>query len=266
MKEKYTIGETAELLGVTTQTLRYYDKIGILCPEYIDENNNYRYYSYSQFHYIDKIKYLQKFGLSLDEIKIILQDRNINNLISYLKVKKEEKEKEIKNLKSQIKDIDWYINYFIYVDKDKITNNVYKRYLPKRYIIKAPVKADEELANMEIRLAEVKSNKEYNNLNFHRQYGYKLNFESFMKSSFAPYEYFVFLNEKPDIDSSLYDELPEGEWICFKTQVLNEKWDPRILDGYIPKNKNVKMILALEFEDDLSHDWLNAYYEVQILL
>ena len=34
MKEKYTIGETAVLLGVSTQTLRYYDKIGLLPPKY----------------------------------------------------------------------------------------------------------------------------------------------------------------------------------------------------------------------------------------
>ncbi|BAK97679.1 hypothetical protein OBV_04810 [Oscillibacter valericigenes Sjm18-20] len=40
MKEHNTIGETAELLGVFTQTLRYYDK----SPKYIDEKNRYRYY------------------------------------------------------------------------------------------------------------------------------------------------------------------------------------------------------------------------------
>lgn len=266
MKEKYTIGETAELLGVTAQTLRYYDKIGLLHPEYIDDNNNYRYYSYAQFHYIDKIKYLQKFGLSLDEIKIILQDRNIENLLQYLKTKKKEKEDEIENLKSQIKDIDWYIDYFIYIDKDKITNNVYKRFLPKRYIIKTPVNANEELANMEVKLAEVKSRKEYNELHFHRQYGYKLDFDSLSKKIFAPYEYFVFLNEKPTINSSLYEELPEGEYICFKTQILNENWETEILKKYIPKDKDVKLVLALEFEDDLSHEWHDAYYEVQILL
>ncbi len=73
MKEKYTIGETAVLLGVSTQTLRYYDKIGLLPPKYIDEETGYRFYSYNQFHYIDKIKYLQGFGLSLEEIKVIIK-------------------------------------------------------------------------------------------------------------------------------------------------------------------------------------------------
>ena len=32
MKEYYRIGETASLMGITTQTLRFYDKIGLVKP------------------------------------------------------------------------------------------------------------------------------------------------------------------------------------------------------------------------------------------
>lgn len=265
MKEKYTIGETAVLLGVSTQTLRYYDKIGLLPPKYIDEETGYRFYSYNQFHYIDKIKYLQGFGLSLEEIKVIIKSGSVDSLIVYLQQKKKEKEKELVDLQRQIKDIEWYINYFIYIDKDKITDNIYKRQLQKRYIIKTPCYYEEELANMEINLAEIKSRKEYLNLKFHRQYGYKIDFQSFMKQNFYPKEYFVFLNEKPDIAQELYDELPEGEYLCFKTQILNENWNPQILKEYFLERKVPRLILALEFEDNL-HDWQDAWYEVQILI
>jgi DNA-binding transcriptional MerR regulator len=40
----YTISETAALLGVTTHTLRYYEKMGIIEPE-TNEENGYRYYT-----------------------------------------------------------------------------------------------------------------------------------------------------------------------------------------------------------------------------
>ena len=36
MKEYYRIGETASLMGITTQTLRFYDKIGLVKPVKID--------------------------------------------------------------------------------------------------------------------------------------------------------------------------------------------------------------------------------------
>ena len=51
----------------------------------------------------------------------------------------------------------------------------------------------------------------------------------------------------------------------FKTQILNENWNPKILNEYFPDGKIPKLTLALEFEDNL-HDWQDAWYEVQILL
>ena len=73
MKSYYTIGETAKLLGVTPQTLRHYEKIGILNPRKIDEHTGYRYYSFDQFHIIDRIKYLQGLGLHLNDIGQIIK-------------------------------------------------------------------------------------------------------------------------------------------------------------------------------------------------
>lgn len=39
MKELFTIGEMAKLFGVNIRTLRYYDEIGILCPETTDPDS-----------------------------------------------------------------------------------------------------------------------------------------------------------------------------------------------------------------------------------
>ena len=72
MKEYYRIGETASLMGITTQTLRFYDKIGLVKPIKIDPRTGYRYYAYEQFHFIDRIKYLQSLGMPLDDIKEVM--------------------------------------------------------------------------------------------------------------------------------------------------------------------------------------------------
>lgn len=73
MKEKYYyIGEVSSLLDISTQTLRYYDKIGLVRPAKVNEQNGYRQYTYDQIHYIERIKYLQKLGLPLTEIRMAL--------------------------------------------------------------------------------------------------------------------------------------------------------------------------------------------------
>lgn len=45
MKSKFIIGDMAKIHNVSTQTLRYYDKIGLLNPKVVDKNNGYRYYT-----------------------------------------------------------------------------------------------------------------------------------------------------------------------------------------------------------------------------
>ena len=105
MKDLYSIGEVAEIMGVSVQTLRHYDNINLLAPKYINPSTGYRYYSVDQFHFIDRIKYLQKFGLSLEEIKEILAEDNIDTLVKYLDKCKNSLEEEISKLKDTIDSI-----------------------------------------------------------------------------------------------------------------------------------------------------------------
>ncbi|KXG76215.1 Multidrug-efflux transporter 1 regulator [Thermotalea metallivorans] len=52
----YSIGEFAELIGVTQQTLRNWDKVGKLKPSHIGKSG-YRYYSQQQLqHYLGFFK------------------------------------------------------------------------------------------------------------------------------------------------------------------------------------------------------------------
>lgn len=55
MKELYSIGEVAGIMGISVQTLRNYANSELLKPQYIDEKTGYRYYSFKQFHMIDRI-------------------------------------------------------------------------------------------------------------------------------------------------------------------------------------------------------------------
>ena len=43
-----TISQLAKLRNVNINSLRYYEKLGILCPVYIDPETRYRYYALEQ--------------------------------------------------------------------------------------------------------------------------------------------------------------------------------------------------------------------------
>ncbi|MEH7503865.1 MerR family transcriptional regulator [Neobacillus drentensis] len=70
MKEKlYTIGEVSKLVNISIKALRYYDKINLFKPAFVDPETNYRYYKDSQIHILDLIKSLKYIGTPLEEMK-----------------------------------------------------------------------------------------------------------------------------------------------------------------------------------------------------
>ena len=62
-KELYTVSEFAKLRNLTAETLRHYDRIGLLKPAYIDPETNYRYYSIFQYEKLGTIKELRQLGV-----------------------------------------------------------------------------------------------------------------------------------------------------------------------------------------------------------
>lgn len=67
MDSRMRIGELAERAQVTTRTIRYYEKLGLLGPSE-REGNGYRYYTEVELERLRKIDVLKELGLSLEEI------------------------------------------------------------------------------------------------------------------------------------------------------------------------------------------------------
>lgn len=73
-KLRLTIGEFSKLCYVTVKTLRHYEKIGLLIPHEVDEWTHYRYYDLAQMDEMIRIKSLKALGLSLEEIRDMLEE------------------------------------------------------------------------------------------------------------------------------------------------------------------------------------------------
>ncbi|MFG1798332.1 MerR family transcriptional regulator [Nocardia sp. NPDC049149] len=72
-----SIGEVAELLGVATSTLRWWEKEGLISPG--DRRGGRRYYDQAEVRRLAIIQYLQETGLmSLDDIAAVLAGRAAN--------------------------------------------------------------------------------------------------------------------------------------------------------------------------------------------
>ena len=67
-----SIGTLSKLTGVHIKSLRYYDRLGILRPAYIDPASGYRYYSFPQIHVVDAIQLCVDLGIPLRQFSDFL--------------------------------------------------------------------------------------------------------------------------------------------------------------------------------------------------
>lgn len=105
-KELFQIGEVAKLFNISVSSLRHYEKIGLLMPEYVDEKTGYRYYGTSQFECLNTIRYLRVLDTPLEQISAFLQNRNLNSIQNILKQQKDEIAKKRRELEIIEKKID----------------------------------------------------------------------------------------------------------------------------------------------------------------
>lgn len=76
---EYSIQELSRLSGVTTRTLRWYDKIGLLKPCRVAESG-YRYYGAAEVDRLQDILFYRALGVALARIRQCLDDPSFDRL------------------------------------------------------------------------------------------------------------------------------------------------------------------------------------------
>ncbi len=72
--DRLTIGQLARLSGLTPRALRHYDKLGVLRPAEVSDENGYRLYDRGQVETARQIRVLRELEVPLDEVRRIVAD------------------------------------------------------------------------------------------------------------------------------------------------------------------------------------------------
>jgi len=108
-KEYYTIGDVSKICNISKKALRFYDKIGLISPDKVSDDTNYRFYTRNTLLCVPIIKYYKQMGFKLDEMTELLEGN------SYVMFEKNFRRKieELKDLEKHIYEKyvsvkDWY--------------------------------------------------------------------------------------------------------------------------------------------------------------
>lgn len=204
MKLNYKIGEIASIYEISTDTLRHYEKEGLLIPN--RSNNGYREYSIFDIWKLNIIQTMKSLGVQLKDIKYFLENRSIDKEIELLLDEKKYIEKKIKSLENQNMHIKNRLNSLKTAKNIKNFCEVEIKYIEDRKVIY--VEKDISTDNQVDLAYSHLSNIEKNSIHFfNRDFGVISTIENIKNKNFNSYNkaFLVISN-----DDAIYDDIIEG--------------------------------------------------------
>ncbi|MBN7774542.1 MerR family transcriptional regulator [Clostridium aminobutyricum] len=108
-KEYYSVGEVSKICNISKKAVRFYDKIGLISPDKVCDDNNYRFYNRKTLLSVPIIKYYKQMGFKLEEMRSFLEGGTYSMLEKAFRQKIDnlkEMESEIFKMYTSVKD--WY--------------------------------------------------------------------------------------------------------------------------------------------------------------
>lgn len=216
--DRMKIGEMAQFNQVSIPTLRLYDKVGILKPCYTDPDTNYRYYSINQKARLDMIQYMKELGMSLGEIKVILEQGDLQRIESTLISKKRQVKEQIAQLEMRLNAISRAIESVERFRKAPTCGMITVEYIPHRMIYSMHTDInfyEHDISTYEYILGQLKNDIIEHHLPqiYYCNAGTVLPLENFLEQRLVSNEIFVFVDDDFPASQSVR-RIDSGMYAC----------------------------------------------------
>lgn len=145
--KRYKIGEVSELLGISTQSIRYYESLGIIKPEK-NPISGYRYYSAWDINMLVRARAYRQQGFTVNEVVAIMTDFNLTHTVDALSRKEGELRQEIAEKVKLIMNV--RDNQRILQDAISGRNKITFEYRPAMHFLQSQVGYDMIISRKEI--------------------------------------------------------------------------------------------------------------------
>lgn len=138
-KQLLSIGNISRQTGVHIKSLRYYDRIGILPPAYIDPETGYRYYDFAQIQLVEAIQLCVELDIPLNQFtEFLTKDKKsirYGKLIAYGSMLADEK---IKAINDKLHILDEMQKHIRHAENYRFHNGPIKRSMPEKHCWTVP--------------------------------------------------------------------------------------------------------------------------------
>ena len=270
--QKLSIGQMAELNHVSEQTLRLYDKEGLLVPRCVDPVTGYRYYHIIQSAKLDLIQNMKVYGMTLRQIRSFLDSNDpaaLREMLSEQAASIEERIRQLRRSQSAItRTLDNYRRY----EAMPRNGEIFLEYIPERRIFRYSCDVnyfDQDESGYEYMLRQMKTNLVANNmpLSYFTNIGTIIRREHLVPDALFSNEVFLFVDEGDS--SQAMETLPAASYLClcsdeFSMEAANVR---RLLDYVQTRGCEIAGDYICEVVVDfpmLDFDRRRMFYKAQI--
>ena len=270
--QKLSIGQMAELNHVSEQTLRLYDKEGLLVPRCVDPVTGYRYYHIIQSAKLDLIQNMKVYGMTLRQIRSFLDSNDPAALRALLTEQADSIEERIRQLRRSQSAITRTLDNYRRYEAMPRNGEIFLEYIPERRIFRYNCDVnyfDQDESGYEYMLRQMKTNLVANNmpLSYFTNIGTIIRREHLVPDALFSNEVFLFVDE--DDSSQAMETLPAASYLClcsdeFSMEAANVR---RLLDYVQTRGCEIAGDYLCEVVVDfpmLDFDRRSMFYKAQI--
>ena len=204
MQEFFKIGELSRLYGIGVDSLRYYEKIGILKPE--RSESGYRHYSLQDIWKLNIIRDLRSLGFSMESIRLYLQNHTVDSTLGLLEREQKAIDDKILYLQKLRENVASRMKNIREARNRELGVMTFKDYPLRRYYSIPEGYSDEHEMDILIKRL-VNMDKEHLYVIGSNQIGTAISMEEARKSGRVRYKSVFVIDEKGE------KQLPEGRYL-----------------------------------------------------
>ncbi|MGN0159038.1 MAG: MerR family DNA-binding transcriptional regulator [Brotaphodocola sp.] len=140
MTEYLSIGEVAKLKKITIKALRYYEKIGIFIPAYINKETGYRYYKMEQMVILDFILTCVDLGIPLKRFSSYLEKDGTLDIDRILQDGTSMANQEIARINRTMDKLKNMSHHLEESERLPASGSFYTQEFPERFLLLEPLK------------------------------------------------------------------------------------------------------------------------------
>lgn len=258
MNRYFSIGEVSKIKGVGIKSLRYYDRIGVLKPAYVNPDTGYRYYAMQQIFELDIISFCIELGIPLKEYKEYFDTPEQIMVEKLLKDSRRIAQEKLRSITLGLRKVEKMLNNIrcaqTYTDKGKN----YTRRIEERNILMLPFEKSYDSDDYILKLSELFTRAKSIGTDSAFQSGilYEMDGDDVNQ--------YIFTEVLEWVESDIVKTIPSGEYLCRRDNKSRIDECRELFGDRFPKGKRVTVLDCDLFESTIRHDQYSVEMQVRV--